>query len=147
MRPDTSRTLQGIAINLLTNVIAEVKTPFGQQTVGIAASLAMWIAEETERGADRLVVENGVTREILADGLALAGTARAAVEAAAATPAAPNFRISSLQSENDSLRRGLIALHAAVESNPSADAQSMNERIWSELLESTRRRQFQARIG
>ena len=89
MRPDTSRTLQGIAINLLTNVIAEVKTPFGQQTVGIAASLAMWIAEETERGADRLVVENGVTREILADGLALAGTARAAVEAAAATPAGP----------------------------------------------------------
>ena len=42
---------------------------------------------------------------------------------------------------------GLIALHAAVESDPSADAQSMNERIWAELIESTRRRQFQARIG
>ena len=41
----------------------------------------------------------------------------------------------------------IIALHAAVESDPSADAQSMNERIWAELIESTRRRQFQARIG
>lgn len=146
MRPDPSRTLQGVGINLMTNVMAEVKSPFGQQTVGLAATLAFWLAEEAERGADRLVTENRVTRDILRDGLPLAGEARAAVEAAIATPAAANFTFSSLQAENDSLRRGLIDLHAAVESNPSPDAQSMNERIWAELVESTRRRQFQARI-
>lgn len=147
MRPDTSRTLQGVAINLLTNVMAETRTAFGQQTVGIAATLAMWVAEEAERGADRLVIENRATREILGDGLEIAGSEAESVRAAIATPVAPDFKISSLQAENDSLRRGLIALHAAVEANGSAAAQAMNERIWAELIESTRRRQFQVRIG
>lgn len=147
MRPDVSRTLQGVAINLLTNVMAEIRTPFGQQTVGIAATLAMWVAEEAERGADRLVVENRATREILKAGQMLAGAATAAVDAAIATPGASDFKISSLQAENDALRKGLIALHAAVESSPSPEAQEMNGRIWDELIESTRRRQFQARLG
>lgn len=147
MRPDTSRTLQGVAVNLLTNVMGETKTPFGQQTVGIAAQLALWIAEECERGADRLVVENRATRELLADGLSLAGPARPEVEAALATPPANNVRISTLQAENDALRRGLIALHAVVESAEGSEAHAFNERIWDELVESTRRRQFALRLG
>ncbi len=93
MRPDTSRTLQGVAINLLTSVMAETKTAFGQQTVGIAATLAMWVAEEAERGADRLVLENRATRAILGDGLELAGSEAEAVRAAIATPVAPDFKI------------------------------------------------------
>lgn len=147
MRPDTARTLQGVAINLLTNVMAEARTPFGMQTVGIAAQLALWVAEECERGANRLVVENRATRELLADGLSLAGAARAQVEAAIATPVSANFLISSLQAENDALRRGLIALHASVETAPGSDAHAFNERIWDEIVESTRRRQFAVRLG
>lgn len=147
MRPDTSRTLQGVALNLLTNVMGETKTPFGQQTVGIAAQLALWVAEECERGADRLVVENKATRELLSDGLSLSGTARPAVEAALATPPAKDFKISSLQAENDALRRGLVELHAAVESAEGSDAHAFNERIWDELVESTKRRQFAMRMG
>ncbi len=147
MRPDTSRTLQGVAVNLLTNVMGEARTPFGQQTVGIAAQLALWVAEECERGADRLVVENRATRDLLADGLSLAGPARAEVEAAIATPPAKDFRISSLQAENDALRRGLIALHAAVEATEGSEAHAFNERIWDELVESTKRRQFAMRLG
>ncbi len=147
MRPDTSRALQGVAVNLLTNVMGETKTPFGQQTVGIAAQLALWVAEECERGADRLVVENRATRELLVDGLSLAGNARAEVEAAIATPTAKDFRISSLQAENDALREGLVALHAVVEAAEGSDAHAFNERIWDELVESTRRRQFAMRLG
>ncbi len=147
MRPDTSRTLQGVAVNLLTNVMGETKTPFGMQTVGIAAQLALWVAEECERGADRLVVENKATRELLADGLSLAGAARADVEAALATPPAKDFRVSSLQAENDALRKGLVALHAAVESADGSDAHAFNERIWDELVESTKRREFAMRLG
>lgn len=147
MRPDTSRALQGVAVNLLTNVMGETKTPFGQQTVGIAAQLALWVAEECERGADRLVVENQATRELLVDGLSLAGNARAEVEAAIATPTAKDFRISSLQAENDALREGLVALHAVVEAAEGSDAHAFNERIWDELVESTRRRQFAMRLG
>lgn len=147
MRPDASRTLQGVAMNLLTNVMAEARTPFGQQTVSIAATLSLWLAEEAERGADRLVTENRVVRELLGEGLSLAGEARPRVEAALATPVASNYLVSTLQTENDGLRAGLIALHAAVEANPAAEAQAFNERIWAELIESTRRREFKTRLG
>lgn len=147
MRPDLSRALQGVGITLISKVVPEVQTAFGQQEVGLAAQLVFWAAEEAERGADSLVNETRATREILRHGLPLAGAAREAVELALATPPATNLRLSSLQTENDGVRRGLVALHAVVESTPGAEAQAFNERIWAEIVESTRRRQFQARLG
>ncbi|MGE0598572.1 MAG: hypothetical protein AB7J35_01935 [Dehalococcoidia bacterium] len=147
MRPDLPRALQGVAITLISKVIPEVSTPFAQQEVGLAAQLAFWAAEEAERGADRLVTENRATRQLLQDGLPFAGEAAEAVKSALATPPAPDFRLSSLQAENDGVRRGLIALQTALESNRSPAAHELNERIWAELAESTRRRRFQARLG
>ncbi len=147
MRPDVSRTLQGVGINLLVNVAADVKTPFGLQTVNLAGALALMASEEAERAAERLTTENRAVRELLRDGLPLAGASAAAVEAGLATPAAANLLVSSLQAENDALRLALIELHAAVEGTATPEAAAFNERIWAELLESTRRRQFQARLG
>lgn len=147
MRPDLPRALQGVAITLISKVMPEVRTPFGQQEVGLAAQLAFWAAEEAERGADRLVKENQAVRALLAEGLDFAGEAAAQVSAAIATPLAPDYRIASLQAENDALRKGLIALHAAVEQDTTPAGAAFNERIWAELAESTRRRQFQARLG
>lgn len=147
MRPDPGRVLQGVAVNLLTNVMQEIRTPFGQQTVGIAGSLAMMAGEEFDRAADRLVSENRIVRALLAEGLALVdGRTAPAVNAAIATPAAPDFRVSSLLAENDRLREGLIALQAALEHLPSPGARSLDERIWAELIESTRRREFKNRL-
>lgn len=147
MRPDPGRVLQGVAVNLLTNVMQEIRTPFGLQTVGIAGSLAMMTAEEFDRAADRLVTENRAVRAILSDGLPLVdGDAAAAVSAAIATPAAPNFRVSSLLAENDALRAGLVALHAGVDHAATPEARAMDERIWAELIESTRRREFTSRL-
>jgi hypothetical protein len=132
---------------MITKLMPEIGTPFGQQEAGLAAQLSFWAAEEAERGADRLFNETKITREILREGLPLAGDARPAVEAALATPPAPNLLISSLQAENDSVRKGLVALHAALERDESPAAVALNERIWAELVESTRRRQFAARLG
>ncbi|MEO8539957.1 MAG: hypothetical protein ABI577_09480 [bacterium] len=147
MKPDLSRALQGVGITLISKVIPEVTTSFGQQEVGLAAQLSFWAAEEAERGADRLVTETRETRQLLADGLPIAGEARADVEAALATPAAANLRLTTLQMENDGVRRGLIALQAAVEGNLGAEAIALTERIWAELVESTKRRQFAVRLG
>lgn len=147
MRPDPGRVLQGVAVNLLTNVMQEIRTPFGQQTVGIAGSLAMMAGEEFDRAADRLVSENRIVRALLAEGLALVdGRTAPAVNAAIATPAAPDFRVSSLLAENDRLREGLIALQAALEHLPAPEARVLDERIWAELIESTRRREFKNRL-
>lgn len=147
MRPDPGRVLQGVAVNLLANVMQEIRTPFGMQTVGIAGSLAMMTAEEFDRAADRLVSENRTVRAILADGLPLvSGETASAVAAAIATPAAPDFRVSSLLAENDAVRAGLIALHAGVEPVATPEARAMDERIWAELIESTHRREFASRL-
>lgn len=146
MRPDLSRALQGVGITLVSKLAAEIRTPFGQQEAGLAAQLSFWAAEESERAADRLVTETRATRELLREGLPISGPARPAVEAALAASPAPNLRISSLQAENDAVRKGLVELQAAIENNPSPEARALNERIWAELVESTRRRAFAARI-
>lgn len=147
MRPDLSRALQGVGITLISKLMPELSTPFAQQEIGLAAQLSFWAAEEAERGADRLYQETKVTRELLRDGLPLAGAAHAAVAAALATPEAANLRISTLQAENDSVRRGLVELQAALEQNTTPEARALAERVWAELVESTRRRQFEARLG
>jgi len=54
--------------------------------------------------------------------------------------------VSSLLAENDALRAGLIALHAAVEQLETPEGRAMDDRIWAELVESTRRRDFQAKM-
>ncbi|HMO95256.1 MAG TPA: hypothetical protein PKD27_03990, partial [Tepidiformaceae bacterium] len=100
-----------------------------------------------ERGADRLVVENAATRDLLGAGLEVVSEAqKAAIVGALATPAAPNYRVSSLQAENDALRAGLIQLHAMVEQIDSPAARALDARIWEELIESTRRREFSVRV-
>ncbi|HMO55411.1 MAG TPA: hypothetical protein PJ994_12965 [Tepidiformaceae bacterium] len=147
MRPNPDRTLQGVAMTLLTDVMREVQTPFGQSIIGMAAMLTMMVAEEFERGADRLVVENAATRDLLGAGLEVVSEAqKAAIVGALATPAAPNYRGSSLQAENDALRAGLIQLHAMVEQIDSPAARALDARIWEELIESTRRREFSVRV-
>jgi hypothetical protein len=134
-------------MTLVMKLVPEIPTPFGKQEAGLAAQLTFWAAEEAERGADRLIKENHAVRALLSEGLAFAGDARAEVQSAIATPLAPDYRISSLQAENDALRRGLVELHAAVERDSTPQAAAFNERIWAELVDSTRRRQFQARLG
>ncbi|WP_322797336.1 hypothetical protein [Tepidiforma sp.] len=146
MNPPVPRVLQGVAANLLTEVMREIRTPFGQQLVGIAAVLNLMAAEEFERAADRLVEENRIVRKLLADGLALLGEAApAGMRDALGAPPAASLRISDLQRENDLLRAGLIELHAAVEATPGDAARALESRIWDELIESTRRRHFASR--
>ncbi len=146
MRPNPDRVLQGVAMTLFTEVLREVQTPFGQTVVSMAGMLALMVGEEFERGANRLMVENAAVRDLLNDGLAVVSEAqKAAIVGALATPSAPDFRISSLQAENDAVRAGLIQLHAMVEAMESPEATALNERIWDELVESTRRREFTVR--
>jgi hypothetical protein len=147
MRPNPDRTLQGVAMTLLTDVMKEIQTPFGQSIVGMAGMLTMMVAEEFERGADVLIAENTAVRALLTEGLGVVSEAqKAAILGALATPAAPNFRISSLQAENDALRAGLIQLHAMVEAMDTPEAKALDTRIWDELIESTRRRAFSVRV-
>jgi len=147
VNPSAPRVLQGLAANLLSEVMPNISTPFGQQLVGIAAMLEMMIAEEFDRAADRLVTENRAVRELLAEGSTLLGEqCPPSVALAVKSPPAQSLRIPDLQRENDLLRAALIDLHAAVEQTPGEAARAFEERIWAELIESTRRRQFASRL-
>jgi hypothetical protein len=141
VKPDPGRVLQGIGTSLLTSVLAEVQTPYGQQTTTISAGLAFMVAEEFDRAADRLLVENAAVRAILAEARPLVPAASPDIDAVLRV-SAPDHRVSSLQAENDSLRGVLIDVHAAIEATDSAAALALNERIWAELVESTTRRAF-----
>jgi hypothetical protein len=72
----------------------------------------------------------------------LAERARAA--ATDSTP--PDLRVSTLQGINDRLRAILVEVHAAIEDTPGEEARAMEERIWDELRDSTRRRHVEARL-
>jgi hypothetical protein len=148
MRPDAGRVLNGVAVALMTRVAPEIRTPFGQQLAGLSAVLLRVVATEFDRIADRLSVENAAVAAILSDAAAVLPDAslnvRAREAANAATP--PDLRVSTLQAINDRLRAILVEVHAAIEETPGEEARAMEERIWEELRESTRRRHVEARV-
>ena len=148
MRPDAGRVLNGVAVALMTRVAPEIRTPFGQQLAGLSAVLLRVVATEFDRIADRLSVENAAVAAILSDAAAVLPDASLAVRAREAADAAtaPDLRVSTLQAINDRLRAILVEVHAAIEETPGEEARAMEERIWEELRESTRRRHVEARI-
>ncbi len=148
MKPDAGRVLNGVAVSLMTKVAPEVRTPFGQQLAGLSAVLLRVVATEFDRMADRLSVENAGVAAILADAAGVVSDASLAERARAAaeegTP--PDLRVSTLQGINDRLRAILVEVHAAIEDTPGEEARAMEERVWEELRESTRRRHVEARV-
>lgn len=147
MKPDPGRVLQGVGMSLLTSVLSEVRTPYGQQTVSVAGGLVFMVADEFDRAADRLVTENAAVRQILADARPLLPDAMLPAVETALSTSPESFRISALQAENDVLRGALIEVHAAIEQAASDAARAFSERIWAELVASTKRREFATRLS
>ena len=144
MKPDVPLVLNGIAATLATHVLPELRTPFGQQNVGIASQLCAMIAQEFDRAAARLVEENRALISLFERAIPVLddGPLREQLQQAIATPPGSDLRISALQAENDRLRALLITLHAQVEEIDTPEGSALNERIWDELRESTRRRKL-----
>jgi hypothetical protein len=65
------------------------------------------------------------------------------IDAAVGQAPARDLRISALQKENDALRALLIEVHAVVEALTGEDARAMNEAVWDEIRQSTRRRHLE----
>jgi hypothetical protein len=144
MRPDGARVLFGMASRMAETVLPEMQTPIGVQNAGIAISLALALGQEFDRLVDRLLVEASAVAAILKDAAPLLedGELRARALAAAARTVPANYRVSTVQALNDSVRAALIDVHAAIEQIEGEEAAAMNDRIWAELQESTRRRQI-----
>ena len=148
MRPDPPKVLYAMAGALGAQLMPELSTPFGQQTAGLSATLAVLLAQEFDRAASRLVDENIAVSAILADAQTLLHRDALSERIAAALdqPATTDYHVSALQTRNDELRKLLIELHATIEPRSDDDARRINERIWDELRESTRRRHLVSMI-
>jgi hypothetical protein len=144
VRPDPARVLEGVTFNLAAGLGPEVASAFGKSTVEHAAGLLMVLAEEVDRLADRLSRENAAVAALLGDASPLVSHAlQERVRDALANGEPPDIRVSTLRDLNDSFRGLLIDVHAEVEALHTPEASAMDERIWDELRESTRRRHLQ----
>ena len=149
MKPDPPMVLRGIGHTLATRVLPELRTPFAFQTVGLSAGILNMVAQEYDRASARLVEENDVLRQLFSDAVEVVedGALRTRLREAADEAPVRDYRVSTLQGENDALRALLIDLHAAVERQTGERARELDERIWDELLESTRRRHLQSGLA
>ncbi len=141
MVPTIAQVLNGIARTLLMEVMPQTADAYLTQTVQLDAMLAMMCAQEFDRAAARLADENATLLALFSDAEAIVTDDRLRTELRAAGTAAPSgLLVSQLQERNRVLRALLVRLHAHVETLP--DAVAFNDRIWAELVESTRRRQL-----
>jgi hypothetical protein len=140
MRPDPEKVLMGVAAALSADLPPAITTPFGVATAGHATLLALVLAQEVDRLADRLHRETLAVKAILRDARPLLDAHLKAEVDAAVSLESPDLKVQSLQTVNDAVRRVLIPVHASVEARASAEARALDARILAELQESTRRR-------
>ena len=147
MIPSLPTTLNGIARTLLMDLAPQLQNAYAGQTLQISAALLMMVAQEFDRAAARLVEENDALLALFAGAVAVAtddGLRTALADSAAGSS---TLRVSALHERNRALRALLVRLHAHVESLPGDAARLLEARIWTELAESTRRRQLDLAIG
>ena len=142
MRPDADKVLRGIGMSLAMNVAPQMTTAFGRSTAQLAAYLSLVLASQVDGLANSLLEENRAIEALASAGAKVVADPglRARLAAAGAGEELPDIRVSTLQAANDRLRGLLIDLHSAVELTPGDAARALEEQIWDELRESTRRR-------
>jgi hypothetical protein len=149
MTPDVASVLNGIARSLMFELAPELTSPYAAQTLQLSAGLLMMVNEEFDRAGARLAEENDALLVLFADAAAVAAEATLADELRAEVSAGrgANLRVSALRERNRALRALLSRLHEHVERIEGAAARAIEERIWRELAESTRRRQLSLANG
>ncbi|MCZ2111721.1 MAG: hypothetical protein LC118_19535 [Dehalococcoidia bacterium] len=149
MTPDVPKVLNALIGSLAMGVGPEVQTPFAQQTVGLGAALLFFLAQDFDRAASRLVEENAAMLELLSRARVILSDPvlqDRIAELEKRTPGS-DLHVSALQRENDDLKRALIDVHAAVETLPGDEAATLNQAIWDELRDSTKRRHIENMLG
>ena len=143
MRPQADQLLRTMATTLVTQYLPGIEKEHERTELGLSALLMMVVAEESDRAAHRRIEENHALRRIFAasssvikdDGL------KKRVEEAS-EKAEDDYHISVLDKLNCELQEVLIELHTHIEALEGEGARSINEAIWTELENWTKRREF-----
>jgi hypothetical protein len=142
MKPDPPIVLNGIIAEFSRYLVPEVRNSFSQGVMGMGLTMLYMIGQEYDRAAARLVEEDDAVAALLQDATYSlpAGDLADRVRTAISAPRHADLRVSALEHDNARLRALLIEVHAAIESVGGEEARTIEERIWAELQESTRRR-------
>ena len=111
MTPALPDILRGNFLCLAVPSPPEQQGEFMATRVGVIALLSLLAAQEAERGTTARVWENAAIATVLADAAEVYGVQYAEV----AQTAGKDLSLEALDRANAALRRGLIALHEAVE--------------------------------
>ena len=143
MRPRVETVFQTMAMDLIERVIPAIGPTYHQGTVGMIATLLAIVSEEWDRAASRRIEENNRLRELFKQAATTINdpALRSRIFQLAKT-ADHDFHITALENNNCALRAALIALHAHVETQTSAEARKVEAAIWHELAKSTERRRL-----
>ena len=143
MRPRVETVFQTMAMDLIERVIPAIGPSYHQGTVGMIATLLAIVSEEWDRAASRRIEENNRIRELFRQAAPAVNdpALRSRIFQLAKT-ADHDFHITALENNNCALRAALIALHAHVETQTSAEARRVETAIWIELAKSTERRRL-----
>ena len=143
MRPRVETVFQTMAMDLIERVIPAIGPSYHQGTVGMIATLLAIVSEEWDRAASRRIEENNRLRELFKQAATTINdpALRSRIFQLAKT-ADHDFHITALENNNCALRAALIALHAHVETQTSAEARKVEAAIWHELAKSTERRRL-----
>jgi hypothetical protein len=143
MRPRVETVFQTMAMDLIERVIPAISPSYHQGTVGMIATLLAIVSEEWDRAASRRIEENNRLRELFRQAAPAVNdpALRSRIFQLAKT-ADSDFHITALENNNCALRAALVALHAHVETQTSAEARKVEAAIWIELAKSTERRRL-----
>ena len=111
MTPALADILRGNFLCLAIPGPPEQQGEFMTGRVGVIALLSLLAAQEVERGTTARTWENAAIAAVLADGAEAYGVPYAEL----AETTAKDMSVEALDKANAALRRGLIALHEAVE--------------------------------
>jgi hypothetical protein len=131
MKPSIEHHLMAIATVLGEKIIPAIpEESYALGDAGMVAMLTVLMAQEVDRAADRLIRDNAAMRVLFARaGGLVSGDLAARLPAAAASHDA-DYRISTLEAGNATLKAVLIDLHTAIEGLDSAEAEALDRDIW-----------------
>jgi hypothetical protein len=143
MRPQGDHILRTVATNMLSKYLPGFGIEHERADFGLMALMVLLVSEEFERAAHRRIEENRAFKRIFNDALPVVkdeDLKRRIREAMEKTE--DDYHISALDQLNCELQEVLIDLHAHVEILESGDARMIEEAIWQELENWTKRREF-----
>ena len=143
MRPQADLILRTVATHMLSKYLPGYAIESERADFGLMAIMVLVVSEEFDRAAYRRIEENNAIRNIFKDALPVVkdeDLKRRIKEAMEKTE--DDYHISALDQLNCELQEVLIDLHAHVEILEGSDARMIEETIWKELENWTKRREF-----